>query len=82
MGILLQEDADWKGSIPHLERALRLEPENPQGHYRLARAYLRVGRKEDGKAEMERQKKYARQASEERDTRYREVTLLALEVSP
>lgn len=82
MGILLQETQDWQESIPYLERALKLAPANPTGHYRLARAYLKVGRKAEGKAEMELQKKYAHQANEERDKRYRDVTLLALELQP
>lgn len=82
MGILLQETQDWQESIPYLERALKLAPANPTGHYRLARAYLKVGRGVEGKAEMELQKKYAHQANEERDKRYRDVTLLALELQP
>lgn len=38
-------------AIPALESAVKLQPANPAGHYQLAVAYSRVGRKEDARRE-------------------------------
>jgi len=80
MGALLQDGEDWKGSIPFLKRAVRLKPDFSQAHYRLARAYWRTGRKEEGDAQMALQRKSANQNQIELDQRLRQVTSLAVTV--
>ena len=37
MGVVMQDSSNWKGSIPYLERALKLKPDLAQAHYRCAR---------------------------------------------
>ena len=43
LGILLSEGRRYAEAIPHLRRAIRLEPDLAQAHYRLAQAYQRTG---------------------------------------
>jgi len=79
MGMALQNSQDWKGSIPYLERAVKLKPDFAQAHYRLARAYWKTGRTQDGQAQMDLQKKFARQELEDLDRRLRQITRFAVE---
>ena len=80
MGVILQNGADWKGSVPYLERAVKLKPEYAQAHYRLARAYWRTGRRQDGQEQMDLQKKYASHEQEDLDRRLRQITRFAVDV--
>ncbi len=80
MAVILQYGLNWKGSIPYLERAVKLKPDFAQAHYRLARAYWKAGRKEDGQKQMELQKKFASQTEENLDRRLRQITTIAVEV--
>lgn len=80
LGLLKQNQGDWKGSVPDLEAALALKPEHAQAHYRLAMAYGHVGRKEDGKREMDLNRKFAKQQQEDLDRRLRQITEIAVEV--
>jgi tetratricopeptide (TPR) repeat protein len=43
LGILLADEQRYKEAIPELRRATQLDPDEPQGHYRLAQAYQRTG---------------------------------------
>jgi tetratricopeptide (TPR) repeat protein len=79
MGVVLQDSSNWKGSIPYLERAVELKPDFAQAHYRLARAYWRAGRKQDGQAQMDLQKQFAQQEKEDLDRRLRQITRFAVE---
>jgi tetratricopeptide (TPR) repeat protein len=74
MGVILQNNSNWAASIPYLERATKLKPDYAKAHYRLALAYLRTDRKQDGLAQMELQKKFARQEEADRDRRLSEIT--------
>lgn len=80
MGVILQYELNWKGSIPYLERAVKLKPDFAEAHYRLARAYWRTGRKQDGQAQMDLQKKFARQQAQDIDRRLRQITRFAVDV--
>lgn len=80
MAAVLQDSEDWKGSIPYLERALKLKPDFSEAHYRLARAYWRTGRRQDGDTQMALQRKSAHQNEVELDQRLRQVTSLAVTV--
>lgn len=51
LGMTLISDAKPADAIPPLETYARLQPGNPAGHYQLAMAYSRSGRKEDAKRE-------------------------------
>ncbi len=39
-------------AVRPLETAVKMQPDNPMTHFRLAAAYTGVGRKEDGQKEM------------------------------
>jgi len=51
LGICFITAHRYAEAIPTLESAVRLQPANPAGHYQLAVAYSRVGRKEDANRE-------------------------------
>jgi tetratricopeptide (TPR) repeat protein len=53
-------------AIPSLETYVRLQPANPAGHYQLAIAYSRSGRKEDAKREATLQKETAEKLEQEK----------------
>ena len=46
LGVLLSDEKRYKEAIPELLRAITLEPDLAQAHYRLAQAYQRTGQKE------------------------------------
>lgn len=74
MGVLDQNEGAWAASIAPLERSVALKPDFAQAHYRLALAYWRVGRKKEGAAEMELEKKYAQQEAQDLNRRLRQIT--------
>lgn len=80
MGTFLQDDGMWKESIPYLERAIELKPNYAQAHYHLALAYWRAGRKQEGQAQMELQKLYAKQEQQDLDQRLRQITTFLVNV--
>ena len=51
LGIVLIAERRYSDAIPPLETAVKLQPGNPAGHYNLAIAYGREGRKEDAQRE-------------------------------
>jgi predicted Zn-dependent protease len=82
MAAFLQDDGEWKESIPYVERAVALRPDFAQAHYRLAMAYWRTGRKQEGNMEMDLQKKYSKQEQEEMDRRLRQITTFVVDAEP
>jgi tetratricopeptide (TPR) repeat protein len=82
LGVLKQNQSDWQGSVPYLERAVALKPDHAQAHYHLALAYWRTGRKADGQAQMELQKKYASAEKEDLDHRLRQITTFVVTLPP
>ena len=73
MGAILQSKLDWKESVPYLERAVKLKPDYAQAHYRLARAYWKTGRTQEGQAQMDLQRKFALQEQEDLDQRLKQI---------
>ncbi len=53
-------------AIPPLEKYVKIEPGNPAGHYQLAIAYSRAGRKEDAKREAALQKETTEKIEQEK----------------
>lgn len=80
MGLAKQNDGDWRGSIPYLEKAIALKPNLAQAHYRLALAYWRTGRKQEAQSEMDLQKKYAQQQRDDLNHRLRQITTFVVDV--
>ena len=52
LGTSLMTQKNYAAAIPPLEMAVKLQPQNPAGHYSLATAYARSGRKEDAEREF------------------------------
>ena len=80
MGLLKQEDGDWRGSIPNLESAVKMKPDLAEAHYRLALAYWRAGRKDEAQAQMALQKQYSHQQRQDLDRRLRQITTFLVTV--
>lgn len=51
LGMSLMTEKRYSDAISPLESAVKLQPNNPTGHYNLAVAYARAGRKEDAMRE-------------------------------
>ena len=59
LGMALVFNKQYSDAILPLETAVKLQPANPAGHYQLAIAYGRTGRKEDAKREAALQRETA-----------------------
>ena len=73
MGVLEQQEMHWRESVAPLERAVALDPQYVEAHYRLARAYAHTGKQELAQREIASQEKYSRQKKEETDARLRDL---------
>jgi tetratricopeptide (TPR) repeat protein len=73
MGVFLQDDGEWKESIPYLERAVDIKPEFTRAHYRLSLACWRSNRKQEAAKEMELEKKYSQKGEDDLNGRMREI---------
>lgn len=65
-GMSLAGAGRFAEAIPPLERYVKMQPEDPAGHYQLALAYSRTGNKEAAAREMELQRKAAQNTPLER----------------
>jgi Tfp pilus assembly protein PilF len=52
LGMSLLTQKNYADAVAPLEKAVKLQPGNPAGHYSLATAYARTGRKEDAEREF------------------------------
>jgi predicted Zn-dependent protease len=57
LGMALLAEKKYAEAVPPLEAAVKLQPANPAGHYSLANAYARTGRREDAEREFALQQK-------------------------
>lgn len=74
LAVLQQGRGDWTGSADLLQHALQEKPDYPEAHYRLARAYSHLGRRDDAQKEIALQQKYAGDVKAEEQRRMKEVT--------
>jgi len=74
MGVLEQQARHWQESVTAFERAVTLDPEFAEAHYRLARAYAHVGKREQAQREMAIHQRYREQQNQDMDAQLREVT--------
>jgi len=74
MAVLDQQQIQWQESATVLEKAIALRTEYAQAHYRLARAYRHLGRKEEAQREAELSQKYSEQEKNVLNARLKEVT--------
>lgn len=75
LGILQQNRNQWSESAASLERAVEERPAFPEAHYRLSRAYTRLGKADKAQAEIALQQKYAQQSKDENNRRMQEVII-------
>jgi tetratricopeptide (TPR) repeat protein len=59
LGVSLSAEKKYAEAVAPLEMAVKLQPGNPAGHYSLATAYARTGRKEDAEREFALQQQAA-----------------------
>ncbi len=52
LGIVYMETDDEKDAVRELKKAIELEPDNVNAHFRLAKLYLSMGKKDESKAEF------------------------------
>jgi len=57
LGMSLNASSRFQEAIAPLERYIKLQPEDPAGHYQLATAYSRTGNKGDAERELAEQKR-------------------------
>jgi Flp pilus assembly protein TadD len=51
LGRALSETGDPRNAVEHLEKTAQLQPDNLEVHLALAKAYSKLGRKEDARRE-------------------------------
>lgn len=76
MGYLLQVREQWAQSISELQKTIRIKPDYPHAHYRLALAYSHTGQKERARTEVILEQRYSAQASAVLDRRMNQITML------
>ena len=74
LGVLNQQQALWAESVSPLKHAIALRPTFAEAHYRLARAYFRLGDKDRGNLELTLQRQYQAEEKEALDRKLRDVT--------
>lgn len=62
LGMALEEEKKYAEAVAPLEKAVKLQPGNPMGHYSLANAYSRTGRKQEAEHEFALQQQAADRA--------------------
>jgi tetratricopeptide (TPR) repeat protein len=73
LGSLQQSHGDWQASAVSLERAIALRPAYAEAHYRLARAYAHMDRRNDSQQEIALQQKYAQAEKEAENKRMQDI---------
>jgi tetratricopeptide (TPR) repeat protein len=77
LGMSLISAQRYADAIQPLETAVKLQPSNPAGHYNLAIAYGRVGRKDDAAREAALHRETSEKALKEAETRRQKSENLA-----
>lgn len=62
LGISINAAGKFADAVAPLENYVRMQPDDPAGHYQLATAYARTGRKQDAQREMALQQETAAKA--------------------
>jgi predicted Zn-dependent protease len=59
LGMSLNSAGKFSDAVTPLETYVKMEPDDPAGHYQLATAYTRTGRKQDAQRQMQLQQEAA-----------------------
>jgi predicted Zn-dependent protease len=62
LGISMNAAGKFADAVTPLENYVKMQPDDPAGHYQLATAYARTGRKQDAQREMALQQETAAKA--------------------
>ncbi len=65
LGAILTEQRQYPAAISALKRAVELDPEQPDAHYRLGRVYQATGNKADAQKEFTRVRELHEKAEED-----------------
>ena len=74
MALLLQQENQWKQSIPLLEQAIQRKPDYATAHYRLALAYNHDGDRQKAQQQIALELKYSKADHADVENRLRSVT--------
>jgi predicted Zn-dependent protease len=74
MGLLLQEEGKWPQSIPELQTATQLQPDDAVAHYRLALADSHAGRMTQAHQEIALELRYSHAQRAETNARLKSIT--------
>jgi len=80
MGVLLQTESKWAGSVAPLKTAVRLKPDLAQAHYRLARAYAHLGQHAQALQQIALDRQYSKKQQQGLDARMEEITTLVVKM--
>lgn len=73
LGILKSEQGDVSGSIAHFSRAIQIDPQNQEAHFRISQAYRKQGQTEKAKQELQIYQELSKKSSEQVDREHREI---------
>ncbi len=73
LAVLQQTRNEWQASAASLDRALGVRPAYPEAHYRLARAYSHLGKRDEAQQQIALQQKYAAETKAAENKRMQEV---------
>ncbi|WP_419806486.1 tetratricopeptide repeat protein [Terriglobus sp.] len=73
LGVLQQSRNEWQASADSLVQAVALRADFPEAHYRLARAYSRLGKRDQAEQQIALQQRYAVETKEAENKRMQEV---------
>lgn len=73
LAVLQQSRNEWPASVASLDHALSNRPGYPEAHYRLARAYSHMGKRDEAQQQIALQQKYAAETKAAENKRLQEV---------
>lgn|GEM_PF-720751 len=83
MGVLQQSRNQWNESATSLEHAITLQPDFADAHYRLSRAYSRMGRREEAVAQVQLEMKYRQENKDANSLRMQKIVrILTVDKQP
>ena len=87
LGIVKSERGDSSAAVNHLTRAIQLNPQSDEAHFRLSQAYRKLGETDKSKQELQTYKELSKKSAEQIDRERREIpqfvyTLRAQPASP
>ncbi|MEK6397802.1 MAG: tetratricopeptide repeat protein [Terriglobus sp.] len=83
MGVLQQSRNQWEDSATSFEHAIALQPNFADAHYRLSRAYSRMGRRDEAVAEVNLEMKYRQETKDANSIRMQNIVrILTVDKQP